>query len=608
MEFVGNQINFKTVLAALTAAFLIGRINLFGGTFPAAIALITVMAAVSTVYIYLVPVMAAGMMTFSGQGMDFYGDMLAMIFCGLFFLFFHEHRFTINQRTAVAVCAMVIFNCSWYAWENLLYLLSLQTLVKEAVALMIYIRVFNTLARMIFVGKGSDVRQVSGEKAGFALVLAAVSLIGAIGFPAAVFPLWVMAVLITAYCSGIQWALATAVTAQIFWIFRFHANVSLFSALFIGLTVGWFLASLLEGRYRKTILGLAVFLAAAFSVGGSVSAGDIGGFFSGGGSAVFGSFGAGQIYGAAAACAVFIAVPSEFFVKFWCFFSERLMPETVTDMDLRLAAVRKDLTGKRDTFRSLGKLYAIGEGRRQILSYQFEGMARTVDGILEDLTGVTGLSGEKAVPPLVVGEASYAFEEISGDSSLSFSFGRNSQALIISDGMGKGSRAAAESSVVVTTLSKLLSAGFDVDLAVKTVNAVLMSDDSQEMFASVDLAIINKETGRTRIFKMGAASTFVKHDGKVTMLKRSALPVGILEGVKLGYIDVRLKKGDLLVMVSDGVTDCDRKDPDCGWLRERLTQIGSRNPDTVAELIVNKAAEKYGIRERDDLTVMVAAI
>ena len=73
MEFVGNQINLKSVLATLTVAFFVGRIQLFDGTFPAAIALITVMAAVSTVYIYLVPVMAAGMLTFSGQGLDFYG-------------------------------------------------------------------------------------------------------------------------------------------------------------------------------------------------------------------------------------------------------------------------------------------------------------------------------------------------------------------------------------------------------------------------------------------------------------------------------------------------------------------------------------------------------
>ena len=92
------------------------------------------------------------------------------------------------------------------------------------------------------------------------------------------------------------------------------------------------------------------------------------------------------------------------------------------------------------------------------------------------------------------------------------------------------------------------------------------------------------------------------------MLKRPAPPAGIVDGLKLEYIDVRLKKGDLLLMVSDGVTDCDRKDPDCIWLRQRLLEIGSRDPDTVAELIINKAAEKYGIRERDDLTVMVAAV
>lgn len=197
---------------------------------------------------------------------------------------------------------------------------------------------------------------------------------------------------------------------------------------------------------------------------------------------------------------------------------------------------------------------------------------------------------------------------MSGDSCLSFSFGHNKQALIISDGMGKGSRAQAESRLVVVTLARLLEAGFDVDVAMKTVNAVLMAGNQGDMFATVDLAIIDKESGRAQIFKMGAASTFVKHEGRVSALKRPAPPVGILDGVKLEYIDVKLKKGELLVMVSDGVTDCDRQDPECQWLRQRLSEIGSRDPETVAELIVNKAAEKYGIRERDDLTVMVAAI
>ena len=38
-------------------------------------------------------------------GGGFYGDMAAMIFCGVFFLFFHRQKFNINQRTAVACAA-----------------------------------------------------------------------------------------------------------------------------------------------------------------------------------------------------------------------------------------------------------------------------------------------------------------------------------------------------------------------------------------------------------------------------------------------------------------------------------------------------------------------
>ena len=162
--------------------------------------------------------------------------------------------------------------------------------------------------------------------------------------------------------------------------------------------------------------------------------------------------------------------------------------------------------------------------------------------------------------------------------------------------------------MVVNTLSKLLQAGFDVDLAMKTINGILMTGNEEERFATVDLAIIDRKKSRAKIFKMGAATTFIKHGGRVSMLKRQALPAGITQGLQLEYIDIKLKKGDVLIMVSDGVTDCDHKDPNCDWLRERLLQIRSKAPETIAELIVNKAAEKYGIRERDDLSVIVAAI
>lgn len=581
MEFVGNQINIKTISATLAAAFLIGRINLFDGTFPAAIALITVMAAVSTVYIYLVPVMAAAMLTYSGQGLDFYGDMIAMAICGLFFLFFHKHRFTINQRTAVAIAVLVLCSCLYYAASHMLYLLSVTVLIKEAAAVVIYIRVFNTLARVVFVGKNPAA--VPSEKVGFALMIAAVSVIGAVGVSSVVFPLWVLAILAVEYCKGILPAMAMTAAAAVYAQCQNGVSSEIFVSVMTALLAGWFLASLIDGHYRKTLLAMTMFAVMAVSA-------------------------AEQIYGVAAAAAVFIALPQSLLVKLWCMGEERFMPEAISEKDLKLHAVKGRLLRKRQAFSALAKLYGEDMDSRQIISYQFEGMARTVDALLADLNGGGRLTAARELPKIPVGEASYAFQQVSGDSCMSFSFGKNKQALIISDGMGKGSRAAAESQMVVNTLSELLEAGFDVELAVKTVNSILITGNQSDMFATVDLAIINKETGRTQIFKMGAASTFVKHDGRVSMLKRPAPPVGILGGMKLEYIDVRLRRGDLLIMVSDGITDCDRGDSDCLWLRERLLQMGTRDPNTVAELIVNKAAEKYGIRERDDLTVMVAAI
>ena len=190
MEFVGNQINFKTVLATLTVAFFIGRINLFEGTFPATVALITVMVAVSTVYIYLVPVIAVAMLTYGGAVLNLYGDMMAMIFCGIFFLFFHNHRFTINQRTSVAVAAVIVFNCAYYAYGHLTYLLSIETMIKETIAVIVFI-VGRFLISMLnrFVGRLMDRRKVDISIKTFVkslvnillTILLIISVVGALG-------------------------------------------------------------------------------------------------------------------------------------------------------------------------------------------------------------------------------------------------------------------------------------------------------------------------------------------------------------------------------------------------------------------------------------------
>lgn len=581
MEFIGNRVNAKEVAAVCIAAFFAGRVNLFEGTFPAAPAFMIVMLAVSTVYIYLLPIVLGAMSLYGGQGVFFYGDMVALISMSLFFLFFHQRKFTVNQRTGIGAVSIILCNLAAYAWGDMLFLLRPETLLKEILAFCIYVRACNTIAKVLYVGK--DAYRFSRERVSMALMILMTSFLGTAVFYEVIFSLWLFLIVVILYNKDLQAAFSfTAVTAAYSFCLG-ETAWNLYACLFVGLIAAWYGTTWVESRYRKTAMGIILF----FVLSGS------GGAF---------------VYGIGLVTALFIIIPEDFLMKAGCMMEEVLMPELATEKDLQYLAIRRNLQKKKETYLSLGHLYGRESEGRQILSYQFTGMARAIDRMLEELHGKTELTAEGRLMKLSVGQASYSFGELSGDSMAAFAMDDHQIALVISDGMGKGKYAAMESEMVVNTLSKLLQAGFDVDLAMKTINGMLMAGNEEERFATVDLAIVDRAKGRAKIYKMGAATTFIKHDGRVSMLKRQALPAGITSGLDLEYIDIKLKRGDLLVMVSDGVTDCDRKDFNCDWLRSRLLEIGSRDPETIAELVVNKAAEKYGIHERDDLSVIAAAI
>lgn len=581
MEFIGNRVNAKELAVICIAAFFAGRIQIFEGTFPAAPAFIIVMLAVSTVYIYLLPFIVGAMALYGHQGIFFYGDMIAVIFVALFFLFFHKKKFSIYQRCTIGAVAIIACNLVAYAWADMMHFLQLDVLLKKIIAFYIYMRIYNTVCKVVYVGRPSC--EFSRERILFSLMGLVISMSGAIGVYEMTFAFWTFLIAAILYNRGLQEAFSFAGMAAVYSFCMGETLWQLYACLFTGVVIAWYGATFIETAYRKTLTGIVLFLVLSGS----------GGAF---------------VYCVGIAMAMFIAIPVAEFSRWAFLVEERFMPEVSTAKALQHLAIEKNLQKKKEAFLTLGQLYDKEFAGKQIFSYQFMGMARTIERLQRDLGVRPEFSTERRLLKVSVGQASYSFDKISGDSMEAFAVDGQRVALIISDGMGKGAAAAVESKMVVSTLSWLLRAGFDVDLAMKTINGILMSGNQDERFATVDLALIDRAKGRAKIYKMGAATTFIRHDGRVSMLKRQALPAGITSGLDLEYIDISLKRGDLLVMVSDGVTDCDRKDYNCDWLRSRLLEIGSRDPETIAELIVNKAAEKYGIHERDDLSVMTASI
>ena len=237
-----------------------------------------------------------------------------------------------------------------------------------------------------------------------------------------------------------------------------------------------------------------------------------------------------------------------------------------------------------------------------------------------------------------VGYAAAAAAGISGDAAASCGLPGGSRALILSDGMGKGIKAAAGSRLVVTRLRRNLKAGMPVAKAIKEVNRYMIeqaeaaslkspggtdfaagqcsSDYAEEDFATVDLTVIDRQSCRARFYKMGAATSFIMRQGRVRKIKGAALPVGIIPRLRLTHISAVLKEGDLIVMVSDGITDADREDTEACWLCDYLSKNIYRedfdadrlSARQIAADILKEAETRYGGRERDDLTVAAALI
>lgn len=222
------------------------------------------------------------------------------------------------------------------------------------------------------------------------------------------------------------------------------------------------------------------------------------------------------------------------------------------------------------------------------------------------------------------GYAQAAAEEISGDAVISCRLPGGSLAFILSDGMGKGRKAAAGSRAVVNRLRRDLKGGMSVVRSIREVNRhMIETEPGREDFATVDLTILDPVQRKAKFYKMGAGASFVVRENRVRKIQHPALPVGMVPKLQLTHTLVQLKPGDRIIMVSDGITEADRQDMSGQWLidflKTRCKDISSGNcerdrtaavpgPRKLAAMILAEAESFYGSRERDDLTVAVICI
>lgn len=208
-----------------------------------------------------------------------------------------------------------------------------------------------------------------------------------------------------------------------------------------------------------------------------------------------------------------------------------------------------------------------------------------------------------------VARASKDYTDVSGDSYTFLNLPKGQDIVALSDGMGTGLKAFKESKSAIELLEQLLEAGFDGETAIKMINSILVLKSSEQTFSTLDMTLVDRYTGTCEFVKIGAASSFIKTGNKVEVVKSTSLPLGMLNDVEGDSTTKILKNGDMVIMVTDGILDSEDEEIDKEkWVEDSLHKLDSRNPQDMADYILESAREKTGGRLKDDMTVLVMRI
>ena len=192
---------------------------------------------------------------------------------------------------------------------------------------------------------------------------------------------------------------------------------------------------------------------------------------------------------------------------------------------------------------------------------------------------------------------------VSGDSHSVISIGEGKYIMSICDGMGSGKKANKLSTLTLSLIENFYRAGFDNDIILSSVNK-LLSLNEQENFSTIDLCVIDCKKNFYDFIKLGASDGYIKHStGEIDVIHSNNLPIGVLEDIKPHITKLCVCPMDIVVLVSDGVSDV---------LGESLKDIirfsDNINPQGLADEILTLALDRSGGVSNDDMTVVCVRV
>ena len=188
---------------------------------------------------------------------------------------------------------------------------------------------------------------------------------------------------------------------------------------------------------------------------------------------------------------------------------------------------------------------------------------------------------------------------VCGDCYDSFTDPQGALYIVLSDGMGTGSRARVDSALACSVLSRLLKSGVTLPTALETVNTSLMVKSADESFATLDICKIDLVTGECAVYKAGAATTYIKSADRLVRSCLSSVPAGTGGKLTVPAQKFSVSAGDIIIMTTDGAV------LDEEWLSRELSS--PCDPKSLSERIARAARAAENGRE-DDISVIAVSV
>ena len=205
-------------------------------------------------------------------------------------------------------------------------------------------------------------------------------------------------------------------------------------------------------------------------------------------------------------------------------------------------------------------------------------------------------------PTLQLGGDFYDFVELPDDQL----------GLCVADVVGKGLPAALTMASIRSALRAHAANGRDVDITVTAVNRHMHRDTLVGEFATLVYGVFSEDGKSLTYCNAGHDPPLLLRDGRFTTLTAGGMVIGILPEECFTRETVTLRQGDVLVIVTDGVTEAlNFADEAYGRerLRESIRKHASLDAQQLAQQVQWDVRRFVGLAEQsDDITIVVIKV